>query len=86
MSALRNMIEKLNNRQGGTSGYVTDAKELSEIMKELTPRVPVGIHDERHSMDYRHGSVTVSVKMSFTITLDELDEYEKLQAEKVNHE
>jgi len=82
MSALRNMVEKLNNRQGGTSGYVTDAKELSEIMKELTPRVSVGIHDERNSMDHRHGSVPVLVKMSFMISLDELDDYEEMQKAK----
>lgn len=84
MSAIRKMIDQLNTRNSKTSGYVTNAAELSEILKELSPLVSVGITDKRHPMDTKNGLVAVSVKMDFLVHLDELEEYEKSQEAKGN--
>ena len=82
MSAIRKMIDKLNTRNSKTSGYVTNSAELSEILKELSPLVSVGITDKRQPMDTKNGLVDVSVKMDFLIHIDELEEYEKSQKAK----
>lgn len=65
-SALKAMVEKLDNRRWGTSGYHTHLPELIEILSQLTPRVPVSILQSYSPIDV-DGEITVEVKLSFTL-------------------
>lgn len=65
-SALKAMVEKLDNRQPGTAGYNTTLPELQEILSQLTPRVPVSILESRSSVD-REKDVSVEIRIRFTL-------------------
>lgn len=65
-SALNTMVEKLDNRRHGSSGYVTTLPELQAILSELTPRVSVAIL-ESHSPIDQPGEISVDVRLSFTL-------------------
>lgn len=65
-SALKAMVEKLDNRQRGSQGYVTTLPELQAILSQLTPRVPVAILEYYSPID-RAGEISVEVKLSFTL-------------------
>lgn len=65
MSALKHMVERLDNRQLGTSGYVTDVPELRAILAELSDLCPVGIH--LSEAQYGDENVSVTIKFGFTI-------------------
>lgn len=65
-SALKAMVEKLDNRQRGSLGYVTTLPELQAILSQLTPRVPVAILESYSPID-RVGEISVEVKLSFTL-------------------
>jgi hypothetical protein len=65
-SALKAMVEKLDNRRWGTSGYSTHIPELQEILSQITPRVPVSILESYSPVD-REGEITVEVRLSFTL-------------------
>jgi hypothetical protein len=65
-SALKTMVEKLDNRQPGSLGYATKLPELQAILSELTPRVSVAILESHSSID-RDGDISVEVKLGFTL-------------------
>jgi hypothetical protein len=65
MSALSEMVAKLDNRQPGTRGYVTQVPELQRILSEITPLVSVGI-----SEDYLDVPGEVSVTITLGLTLE----------------
>lgn len=65
-SALKTMVEKLDNRPRGNAGYVTTLPELQSILSELTPLVSVAIL-ESHSPIDQAGEISVDVRLSFTL-------------------
>lgn len=65
-SALKTMVEKLDNRRPGSSGYVTTLPELQAILSELTPRLSVAILES--NQPYGHTEdISVEVKFGFTL-------------------
>lgn len=65
-SALKTMVEKLDNRQPDTSGYVTHLPELQEILSQLSPNVSVSIVESRSSAN-SDKDISVMVKVRFTL-------------------
>lgn len=65
-SALKTMVEKLDNRPRGNAGYVTALPELQAILSELTPRVSVAILESHSPIDHA-GEISVDVRLSFTL-------------------
>ena len=65
-SALKHMVDQLENRRPGASGYVTALPELTAILSELSPLVPVGIQlsEIQYAPDEE---VSVTIKLGFTI-------------------
>lgn len=71
MSALKKMVEKLDNRDRAAHlGYVTYLPELQEILSELSPRVPVAILEDYGAVG--DGEIGVTVKIGFALERDQL--------------
>ena len=64
MSALSDMVRKLDTRQPGTRGYVTQVPELQRILSEITPLVSVGITEDQSLMLANEISVTITVGLT----------------------
>lgn len=64
-TALRTMVDKLDNRPAGRNGYVTYLPELKEILNELSNYVPVGIHLDQYGTE--GDTVSVTVKLGFAL-------------------
>lgn len=70
-SALKTMVEKLDNRKAMHNGYVTKLPELQAILNELTPLLSVAIL-ETHSPVDNPGEISIQVKFGFTLERDQL--------------
>lgn len=68
-TALKTMIEKLDNRRQGDSGYVTYLPELKAILDELSPLVSVGILRGSGGGIHPDDTDTVDITIKFGITL-----------------
>lgn len=66
-TALSKMVEKLDNKRPGTSGYVTYRKEIVDILNELSERVPANVFLEESPFE---NEVRVTLKLSFTLERD----------------
>ena len=60
-TALRTMVEKLDNRRPDSNGYVTELPELKAILSELSDRVPVGVQLDQYGTGGDIVSVTIKV-------------------------
>lgn len=69
MSALSEMVDKLDNRRPNTAGYVTGVPELQAILAELSPLVPVGIYLD--ALQYGD-DVSVTIRVGFSLERNQL--------------
>lgn len=64
MSALREMVRKIDTRQPGTRGYVTNPEELQAILAEVSKHVSVGVY----LSGLQYGSdVSVTIKLKLNL-------------------
>jgi hypothetical protein len=66
-TALSKMVEKLDNKRPGTSGYVTYRDEIVDILSELSKLVPANVFLEKSPFE---NEVQVTIKVSFTLERD----------------
>jgi hypothetical protein len=62
------MVERLDGRPKGHSGYVTNKAEIVAILSELTDLTPAVILED---MNDEHG-VSVTIKIGFSLERDEI--------------
>ena len=67
-SALRDMVEKLDNKKRGMTGYVTYLPEVKAILNELTDRVPASIIHTNTTGPA--GDISVQITIGFTLERD----------------
>lgn len=60
-TALRTMVDKLDNRRPDTNGYVTYLPELKDILNELSDHVPVGVQLDQYGTGGDIVSITIKV-------------------------
>jgi hypothetical protein len=66
-TALSRMVEKLDNKRPGTTGYVTYRPEIVDILNELSELVPANVFLEESQFD---NEVRVTLKVSFSLERD----------------
>lgn len=65
------MVEKLDSRLPGNRGYVTTTPEIIDILRNLSPRVPASVIEERRP-GQTSDEVNVTITVGFMLSREEL--------------